>query len=569
MFLKPYLTNFFLFFSAFPLVRSNNKNATSRANNNDIERQEMIQLLKKINSEADPLKYFHWNNIIASISKSSIFSIAASGILLFFSFACNPHKTDDRYKHNILFIHVDDLRPELGCYGNPIIQTPNIDKLASSGFLFNNHYVQSAICGPSRSSLLTGKVCQQWDPWKEFRKTGIEPEHPVSLPHLFKKNGYKTIGIGKITHEPGGVMDEAQSIPQIPFSWDTTYTATGKWETPWRAFFAYSNGDAHNTAMRIGMETPRLPYEAGNVQDIGYPDGLNALEAIKQLRNLKERGEPFLLSIGFYKPHLPFNAPRKYWDLYKREAIPMADNNFIPKNLNSGYSLNQSPEVTTHYPWPDGPGNVSPESAKTLKHGYYACVSYIDAQIGKVLDELELLNLSERTIVVLWSDHGWHLGEHTMFGKMSNFEIATRSPLIIRVPGLEGEGTIMNQLTESIDIYPTLAELCQIDYPDNLDGESFADILRNPNATGQGYARSFYYRNQALGKSIRTERYRLVKWSTKDNTIVAVELYDHENDPHENVNVALEQKVTTAKLLEQLNTVKFMEEGVPFLTGWE
>ncbi len=492
------------------------------------------------------------------------------GAFLCFFFGCkNLNNEDNLSKYNILLICVDDLRPELGCYGNPIIQTPHIDKLASSGYVFNNHYVQSAICGPSRSSLLTGKVCQQWDPWGELRKTDHEPDATISLPHLFKKNGYKTIGIGKITHEPGGVMDEAQSIAQIPFSWDTTYTAVGKWETPWRAFFAYSNGDAHNTAMRIGVETPRIPYEAGDVDDEGYPDGLNTLEAIKQLRKLKEGGDPFFLALGFYKPHLPFNAPKKYWDLYERDEIPMAENNFLPENLNNIYSVNKSPEVTTHYPWPDGPGNVTPESAKTLKHGYYASVSYIDALVGKVLDELERLDLSENTIVVLWSDHGWHLGEHTMFGKMSNFEIATRSPLILRVPDITKEGAILNQLTESIDIYPTLAELCGIDYPDNLDGESIVDVLKNPEVNGQEFARSFYYRNQALGKTIRTERYRIVRWATENDSTVALELYDHQLDPNENINIAAEQTVITDSLLEQLKTVKFMDEGMPFQSGWE
>lgn len=481
----------------------------------------------------------------------------------------NPSNEHLHPSHNILMICVDDLRPELACYGNQIIQTPNIDKLGSSAFVFNNHFVQAAICGPSRSSMLTGKISQEWDPWRELRKTDDEPLVPVALPHLFKKNGYITVGIGKITHEPGGVMDEAQRIAQIPFSWDTTYTAVDKWETPWRSFFAYANGDAHNTAMRIGMATPRNPYEAGEVSDNGYPDGLNALEAIKQLRRLKERDAPFFLAIGFNKPHLPFNAPKKYWDLYDRDAIPMAGNNFIPKHLDNNYSINSSPEVTTHYPWADGPGIVSPESAKALKHGYYACVSYIDALIGKLLEELDRLDMSRNTIVVLWSDHGWHLGEHTMFGKMSNFEIATRSPLIIRVPDIITDGKKLNHLTESIDIYPTLAELCGLDYPDNLDGESIVDILRNPQHKSQQYARSFYYRNQALGKTIRTDRYRIVRWASEDDSTLAVELYDHQLDPNENINLASERKVLTDSLLKILKTVKFMDEDVPFPTGWE
>lgn len=503
----------------------------------------------------------------AARKKLIIVSLALSQCIFF---GCShSEKEDNLSNYNVLLICVDDLRPELGCYGNPVIQTPHIDKLASSGYVCMNHYVQSAICGPSRSSMLTGKVCQQWDPWKDLRNAEAEPNIPVALPHLFKKNGYRTIGIGKISHEPGGVMDEAQCMAQIPFSWDSTYTAVGIWSTPWRAFFAYSDGEAHNTAMRIGMETPRLPYEAGEVDDEGYPDGLNTLEAIKQLQALKEGGHPFFLALGFYKPHLPFNAPRKYWDLYDPEEIPVTENNYVPKHLNNIYSVNNSPELTTHYPWPDGPGKVTPESAKTIKHGYYACVSYVDALVGKVLDELDRLDLAKQTIVVLWGDHGWHLGEHAMYGKMSNFEIATRSPLIIRVPGSKKKGVILNHLTESIDIYPTLAELCGLEYPENLDGESIADILKNPDQEGQQIARSFYYRNGALGKTIRTDRYRLVRWATENDSCLVLELYDHQLDPDENINVAEEQKAITQSLSEQLKSVKFLEKGMPFQRGWE
>lgn len=501
--------------------------------------------------------------------RRTLFIIIPSTFAILVCACNNPTKANRDHPPNVLLICVDDLRPELGCYGNPIIQTPHIDRLAYSGYVFNRHYVQSAICGPSRSSLLTGKVSQQWDPWKDLRESGMEPSSPVALPHLFRRSGYRTIGIGKITHEPGGVMDEAQRTAQIPFSWDTTYTAVGKWETPWRSFFAYANGDAHNTAMRIGMETPHIPYEAGDVDDEGYPDGLNAMEAIKQLRMLKESDVPFFMALGFYKPHLPFNAPKKYWDLYDRDEIPLAENNFIPENADPRYCINKSPEVTTHYPWPDGPGIVSTESALTLKHGYFACVTYVDALIGKVLDELEQLDLVGNTIVVLWSDHGWHLGEHTMFGKMSNFEIATRSPLIIRAPGLEAKGRKLNQLAESIDLYPTLAELCGLAYPDDLQGHSLVEIMENPENKGQDFARSFYYRNHALGRSIRTERYRLVRWATESDSVVAMELFDHQVDPNENRNIAQGQHEITDSLLGILKTVKFMDDDMPFQTGWE
>lgn len=489
------------------------------------------------------------------------------GVILFSS--CQDKESATLQHPNVLLICVDDLRPELACYGNNQIVSPNIDKLASKGCLFKHHYVQCAICGPSRSTLMTGKIEQGWDIWQDAREKEIEPEQAVSLPHLFKKNGYKTIGIGKITHQPGGVLDENQTEYVIPFSWDTTYTAVGKWETPWRAFFAYANGDAHNTAMRIGVDTPHLPFEKADVKDEGYPDGLNAIEAVKQLRQLKNEKKPFFLAVGFFKPHLPCNAPQKYWDLYDPNKIPLANNNYPPKNANTKYCLNKSPELTTHYPWPDGPGVVSPKSARNQKHAYYACVSYIDAQIGKILDELKQQKLDKNTIVVLWSDHGWHLGEHGIWGKMTNFDIATNSPLIIKLPGANKKGTISNSIVETVDLYPTLAELCNLNYPNDIDGKSLIPILKDPEKSIKSYARSFYYRNNALGKAIKTENYRIVRWATEKDSVVAVELYDHRNDPSENNNIAFQNRVITDSLLTQLNEAKFLSADKPFLYGWE
>lgn len=494
------------------------------------------------------------------------------GIVLIFLWiiSCTDQKNESEdQRPNVLMICVDDLRPDLGCYGNQIIVSPNIDKLASEGCLFKRHYVQCAICGPSRTTLLTGKIQQGWDLWGDFRKNGVEPEQAISLPHLFKKNGYKTVCIGKITHEPGGVMDKDQLVHQVPFSWDTSYTAVGKWETPWRAFFAYANGDAHNTAMNIGTETPRLPYETEDVEDDGYPDGLNALEAIKQLNSLQKGKQPFFLAVGFYKPHLPFNAPKKYWDLYEGVKIPPANNNFPPRNSNTHYCLNESPELTTHYPWPEGPGIVGAENAKDLKHAYYACVSYIDAQVGKILDELQRQNLEKNTIVLLWSDHGWHLGEHGIFGKMTNFDIATNSPLIVKVPGFIKNAKAAHALVETVDIYPTLAELCGINYENDLDGESLVPILKNHDAKGKSYARSFYYRNKALGKTLKTENYRIVRWATEGDSLLALELYDHRRDPGENFNMASENSALTDSLLIQLKGAKFLSDNMPFLKGWE
>jgi arylsulfatase A-like enzyme len=471
--------------------------------------------------------------------------------------ACQSPKDESR-KYNVLMICVDDLRPELGCYGNDIIHSPNINQLANEGLVFENHFVQSAACGPSRSMLLNSKITRKWDSWRRFRNMEAPPEEPVALPHLFKINGYHTVGIGKISHEPGGVMDKGQTIPQIPFSWDTTYTKTGQWGTPWKAFFAFADGGFHNK-FRFEDSEPRIPYEAGIVDDTGYPDGLNAREAVRQLQVLSEKEQPFFLAVGFYKPHLPFNAPKKYWELYKEGEIPPADNNHPPKNLNNPYSVHNSYEVTTHYHWPPGPGNISPKEANNLKHAYYACVSYIDAQIGLILEELNGSGLSENTIVVLWSDHGWHLGEHDMFGKQTNFSIATRSPLIFKVPGHTKAGTRAAGLVETMDIYPTLAELCGLETPSDLEGESFYPVLKNPGRNGKPYARSFFKRDTVMGKTIVTDRYRVVRWRTENDSTVALELYDHKNDPGENRNIAYEYPKLTDSLLNILDQAYFAD----------
>lgn len=489
-------------------------------------------------------------------------------VFIFFS-SCGKKDEAKIQQPNVLLLCVDDLRPELACYGNKQIISPNIDKLASEGCLFKHHYVQCAICGPSRSTLMTGKIEQGWDIWEGCREKGVEPKQAVSLPHLFKRNGYTTVGIGKITHQPGGVLDEKQTQHVIPFSWDTTYTAVGKWKTPWRAFFAYANGDAHNTAMRIGVDTPHLPFEKGDVEDEGYPDGLNALEAVNQLKHLKDENKPFFLAVGFFKPHLPCNAPKKYWDLYDPAKISLADNNYPPKDANTEYCVNKSPELTTHYPWPDGAGIVSTESARNQKHAYYACVSYIDAQVGKILDELNQQGLEENTIVVLWSDHGWHLGEHGIWGKMTNFNTATNSPLIIKTPGHISNAQITDAIVETVDIYPTLAELCGLKHRNDLDGKSLVPLLKNNEAKSNSYARSFYYRNGALGKTIKTENHRIVKWATETDSIVAIELYDHSNDPQENVNIAHSHTELKDSLLILLESANFLSNDKPFVTGWE
>jgi arylsulfatase A-like enzyme len=441
--------------------------------------------------------------------------------------------------------------------------TPNIDRFAAQGRLFTRHYVQSAVCGPSRCALLTGKVYSSWDCWEQLRSVRTEPQYPASFAHLFRRHGYRTVGIGKISHQPGGVMDNEQKVHQVPFSWDLSYAPVGPWRTPWRAFFGFAGGQAYNKASLPPSErdAPRLPYEAADVPDEGYPDGLNALEAVRQLRDLKERKQPFLLGVGFYKPHLPFNAPRKYLELYGRE-LPLADNRFPPRNTNPAVFSPASGELTRNHYWPSGPGVVTEKEARTLRRAYFACVSYVDAQIGKVLDEIRRLDLERSTVVVLWSDHGYHLGEHGVFGKQTNYEIAVRSPFIVRTPEMAQPGGRAQALAGTVDVYPTLCELCGIDPPGDLAGKSLVPLLKDPQHAGRSSAFSFTTHGHLLGRTLRTDRYRLVQWSDPQGKTVQVELYDHRQDPDENENIAASFPAVVQSLLEAMPPAETILTGI-------
>ena len=456
-------------------------------------------------------------------------------------------------RHNVLLICVDDLRPQLGCFGHTEMVSPNIDRLADEGRLFTRHYVQMAVCGPSRCSMLTSRRLAVWDCWKDLRRQKTEPDRPVSMPHLFRRNGYRTVCIGKISHQPGGVIGPEAKVHEVPFSWDLAYAPVGKWKTPWGAFFSYDKGRIREYG--YGKNDRTMPaYEAANVPDTGYADGLNAEEAVKQLRLLKD--EQFFLAVGFYKPHLPFNAPKKYWDMYDPKKIELANNPFPPTNVDPDISMHPSFELTTHYGWPSGSGKVTEAEARTLRHAYFACVSYVDAQIGKVLDELKRLGLDKNTVIALWSDHGWHLGEHGMWGKQTNFEIAARSPLILKVPGMSEPGKRTRSLVETVDLYPTLAELCDLESPDDLAGTSLVPMVRNPSHPGKSFAYSFHPRGKLMGRTLRTDRYRVVHWTNKQGKTAQVELYDHQTDPDENKNIAARHPELVERLLSKLSGLK-------------
>lgn len=448
--------------------------------------------------------------------------------------ACGQNKTDSG-KLNVLFIAVDDLRPELGCYGKNYMHTPNIDRLASEGRIFRNHFVHCAACGPSRSTLLSGTRTTNWDIFQHIRESNSKPDSIFSMPQFFRENGYVTVGIGKISHQPGGVMDSLQTIHEVPFSWNRSYAPVGIWRDPWRAFFSYAGGEARTSYYNRPTKRTLPPFEAADVGDKGYADGWNAEEAINQLNTLKDT--TFFLAVGFYKPHLPFNAPKKYWDLYDPEKIPGAEYTKIPENVQSDVCLHygrESYEPRGAYTWPgDTLGwQTSLERGKKLKHAYCAAVSYVDAQIGKVLDELKQLGLDKNTVVVLWGDHGWHLGDYGIWGKHTNFDVALKSPLIIKIPQLKNPGVFADGMVETVDIFPTLADLCELTAPDHLEGKSIKPLLNNPSDKIKNYSIGERDAWGVHGLTIRDEKYRLMVWINKETgDTTEVNLFDNIEEP--------------------------------------
>ncbi len=482
-------------------------------------------------------------------------------------------------KPNILFIPVDDLRPELGCYGNTIIQTPNIDELARQGVAFTRTYCQQAVCNPSRASLLTGlrpDTIKVWDLDQQFRNTLPDV---VTLPQFFKENGYTSIGIGKTYHNSGTdtlSWNEKIYLDGFPFDPDAVYAGE-------------ENLVIQNKKIEKMKENGRSPDQFGflytkahstenvDVDDDAYYDGAQTTRAIKELQKLKADNKPFFLSVGYYRPHLPFNAPKKYWDLYNRDSIKLAKNQYVPEGSPT-YAVNGDWELRRYtgsedLPFPsEEPWEESRQ--REMKHGYYASVSYVDAQIGRLVAELERLGMAENTIIILWGDHGWKLGDHNSWGKMSNYEVDTKVPLIISGNGVQSKGEKSNALTEFVDIYPTLCEMAGFEIPEHLQGSSLTPLLKNPDAEWKTAAYSQYLLGrfppndgdltERMGYTIRTDKYRYVEWylwNKKDQVrgkLIGTELFDHFIDPEENKNLAMET--------EHLKTVKLLSEKLE--SGW-
>jgi arylsulfatase A-like enzyme len=449
---------------------------------------------------------------------------------------------------NVLFICIDDLRPDLKCYGNDKIYSPNLDALAAESSLFTRHYVTQPTCGASRFSLLTGRrprTAAELTNAAIERKISGEPrtELPETFVDQIRCSGYYTVGIGKISHSPDGYVygyEEPKSNKlELPHSWDEMLLDAGKWVTGWNAFFAYADGS--NRQSRNGDVKP---YESADVSDDGYPDGLSAQLAVTKLNELAKKKQPFFLSVGFFKPHLPFNAPKKYWNLYDESKISLTPSPTIPENVHPA-SLQNNGEFNNYKDGDEEATLTHPVSdayARKLRHAYYASVSYTDAQVGKVLDELKRLKLDKSTIVVVWSDHGWHLGDYRVWGKHTIFERAVRSVLMVKAPNT-ATGQQRDEIVSSIDIYPTMLELCRLKPATELDGKSFVPLLqKGKKPAWDNVAYSYFNR----GISVRTNRYRFTKYFRKQEP--TVELYDHDTDPNENHNVAEQNPEVVEKL---------------------
>lgn len=449
---------------------------------------------------------------------------------------------------NVLFIVADDLNCAIGPYGDSVAHTPNLDRLAARGITFERAYCQQAVCNPSRSSFLTGLRIDTVgvdDLRKYFRDTAKNGQALVTLPDHFKNHGYFCQNIGKMFHNMGETQDRRSwSIDEVLFK--GTHAAD----------------TVYGNQLKSGETSPyKAPVtEAHDVSDVVYRDGQIANLAATMLHDYAGSEQPFFLAVGFWRPHLPFVAPKKYWDQYDPSLIPLPNPSTAPQNV-SEIAMHSSREIKGYGLTPkDRP--FTEQEIRHYRHGYYAAISFMDAQIGEILEALEKSGQADNTIVAFTSDHGFHIGEHTLWGKTSNFELDARVPLIIADPRQKKHhGQSTKALAELIDLYPTLAELAAIDQDlsPRLEGVSLAKIVTDPSLSVKDFAltqhqQPFYgsAKNwQAMGYSLRTDRWRYTEWrSLKDQQVMARELYDHDNDPLETRNVA--HKVHNTEVIFQL-----------------
>jgi iduronate 2-sulfatase len=459
-------------------------------------------------------------------------------LVLIMLFLSTSVKSQKKQQKNILLICIDDLRPELKSFGVDYIISPNIDKLAESGRAFQNHYVNAPSCGPSRYTLLTGTYGAPNNDALFLRAKKIENKEKVtpSMPEWFRNNGYTTVSVGKVSHHPGGRGGgdwDDNNIIEIPEAWDRHIMPVGEWQHPRGAMHGLAHGEIRVKAGDMDL------FQAEEGQDNIYPDGLIVNEGIKQLETLTSNSnKPFFLAIGILKPHLPFGAPKKYLDMYENIEVAAIPH---PNKPNGKTTWHGSGEFMQYNRWGKNP-NEDVDFAMEVKKHYAACVTYADAQIGKILKKLKETGADKNTIIVLWGDHGWNLGEHAIWGKHNLFEEGLRSPLIIAYPGMKKQGKKTNAIVEASDIFPTLCDLTKSPIPDFVKGVSLVPILKDANKSGHP---AIAYNSKA--STIRTNTHRLTVH--KDGF---VELYDHISAVKETVNIAEDNLQLVKELTAQL-----------------
>jgi iduronate 2-sulfatase len=510
------------------------------------------------------------NIMIKNYSSSSLLIL-----LLITIYSCKTIKKND-IKPNILFISIDDLRPTLGAYEDTTAITPNMDKLATEGMTFRQTFTQVGVCAPSRASLMTGlrpDSTRVWHLGDKFRE--INP-NTVTMPQHFSKFGYHTVNIGKIFHNymPDSISwDEPDLRPD-------QYLRSDWLERDGETFYISEEVNRSQALKRdslLKLKPKRYAdgwntgpaWEAAAVHDTMYYDGAQTELAKRTLTRLAKTDKPFYMGLGYFRPHLPFAAPKKYWDLYDPEKIPLAKNPNVPENapdhtMNSMYELrhydgfNQIGHPQSSYRMPEN-------TSRKLKHGYYASVSYVDALLGNLISHMKDIGIYENTIIIVWGDHGWKLGEHNSWGKMTNYNIDLQVPMIIRYPNQENRGAQTFEITELIDMFPSLCELAGIEVPDYLQGTSFVPLIKKPNLAWKDAAFSQFHRRprvsadgkRYMGYSMNTKKYHYIEWYTwnhKTGTrgiLKNRELFDRKNDPNETINIA--DKETLSKLVEELS----------------
>ena len=503
--------------------------------------------------------------------------IVLISILLIIS--CSTSQEAKDTKHNVLFISIDDLRPALGVYGDSIVHSPHIDQIASEGCTFMETFCQSAVCAPSRASLMTGlrpDSTRVWHLGDKFRE--INPA-TVTMPQHFAKHGYHTVNLGKIFHN---YMPDS-------ISWHEPDLRPARYLKPeWlgrdgETFYISPEVSASQEVKRDSLLKLRPvryadgwntgpAWEAADVHDTMYFDGAQNKLVEKTLTRLAKSDKPFYMGLGYFRPHLPFTVPKKYWDIYNPNQMPLAANPHIPQaapihSMNSMYELRHY-DGFGHISHPTGAYKMSEDTVRTLRHGYYASVSYVDKLIGDLVAHMKTLNIYDNTIIVIWGDHGWKLGDHNSWGKMTNYNIDLKVPLIIRYPEQSKRGIKTSGITELVDLFPTLCDLADIDIPNYMQGQSLVPLMDQPKQKWKSAAFSQFHRRpkvsadgqRYMGYAMNTEKYHYIEWYTWNHKAglrgeyKSAELYDRINDPYEKENIAerSDLKSIQSNLSEQL-----------------